>query len=52
MFLDCPAWLDSHGAVRRGLPAEARRRFIPHSTGGYLKRHDQVPAAECLPTSN
>jgi hypothetical protein len=37
MFLDCPAWLDSGGAVRCGLPAEVRRRFIPRSTGGYLR---------------
>ena len=34
MFLDCPAYLDQHGAVRCGLPAEARCRFTMHSTDG------------------
>ena len=37
MFLDCPAWLDEEGAVRCGLPAEVRRRFITRSTGGPLE---------------
>jgi hypothetical protein len=37
MFLDCPAWLDEDGAVRCGLPAEVRRRFITRSTGGPLE---------------
>jgi SnoaL-like polyketide cyclase len=34
MFLDCPAWLDEEGAVRCGLPAKVRHRFITRSTGG------------------
>jgi hypothetical protein len=34
-FLDCPAWLDNDGAVRSGLPAEARLR-------SYRKRPVQV----------
>jgi hypothetical protein len=34
MFLDCPAYLDSGGAARCGLPAEVRCRFTMHSTGG------------------
>jgi hypothetical protein len=37
MFLDCPAWLDQDGAVRCGLPAEVRRRFITRSTRGALE---------------
>ncbi len=34
MFLDCPAWLDRHGAARCGLPAEVRCRFTMRSTDG------------------
>ena len=34
MFLDCPAYLDEEGAVRCGLPAEVRCRFIMRSTDG------------------
>ena len=34
MFLDCPAYLDQHGAVRCGLPAEVRCRFTMRSTEG------------------
>jgi hypothetical protein len=34
MFLDCPAYLDQEGAVRCGLPAEVRCRFIMRSTDG------------------
>jgi hypothetical protein len=37
MFLDCPAWLDADGALRCGLPAEVRRRFLTSSTGGPLE---------------
>lgn len=37
MFLDCPAWLDEEGAIRCGLPAEVRHRFITRSTGGPLE---------------
>ena len=37
MFLDCPAWLDHDGAVRCGLPAEVRRRYITRSTDGPLE---------------
>ena len=33
-FLDCPAYLDSGGAVRCGLPAEVSCRFTMHSTDG------------------
>ena len=34
MFLDCPAWLDHHGALRCGLPAEVSCRFTMCSTDG------------------
>ncbi len=34
MFLDCPAYLDEEGAVRCGLPAEVRCRFVMNSTDG------------------
>jgi hypothetical protein len=34
MFLDCPAYLDQDGALRCGLPAEVRCRFIMRSTDG------------------
>ena len=37
MFLDCPAYLDKEGAVRCGLPAEVRSRFIMRSTDGPLE---------------
>jgi hypothetical protein len=37
MFLDCPAYLDQDRAVRCGLPAEVRRRFIMRSTDGPLE---------------
>jgi hypothetical protein len=34
MFLDCPAYLDMEGAVRCGLPAEVRCRFVIRSSDG------------------
>ena len=37
MFLDCPAYLDEHGHVRCGLPAEVKSRFIMSSTDGPLE---------------
>ena len=37
MFLDCPAYLDQEGAVRCGLPAEVRCRFIMCSSDGPLE---------------
>lgn len=37
MFLDCLAYLDEEGAVRCGLPAEVRCRFIMRSTDGPLE---------------
>ena len=37
MFLDCPAYLDQHGALRCGLPAEVRCRFTLRSTDGPIE---------------
>jgi hypothetical protein len=34
MFLDCPAYMDEHGAARCGLPAEVEHRYPAGSTGG------------------
>jgi len=37
MFLDCPAYLDRHGTVRCGLPAEVEDRYTMTSTDGPLE---------------
>ena len=37
MFLDCPAYMDKHGAIRCGLPAEVQRRYTVRSTDGPLE---------------
>jgi hypothetical protein len=37
MFLDCPAYLDEHGAARCGLPAEVEYRYGARSTDGALE---------------
>lgn len=37
MFLDCPAYMDKHGAVRCGLPAEVEHRYTVRSTEGPLE---------------
>jgi hypothetical protein len=37
MFLDCPAYLNTEGTERCGLPAEVRSRFIMRSTDGPLE---------------
>jgi hypothetical protein len=36
-FLDCPAYMDRHGAVRCGLPAEVESRYAMRSTDGPLE---------------
>jgi hypothetical protein len=36
MYLDCPAFLDDHGAARCGLPAEVKRSYSMDSTDGPL----------------
>jgi hypothetical protein len=37
VFLDCPAYLDRHGTVRCGLPAEVEDRYTITSTDGPLE---------------
>lgn len=37
MFLDCPAYMDTSGAVRCGLPAEVEGRYTMSSTDGPLE---------------
>ncbi len=37
MFLDCPAYLDSRGAERCGLPAAVEYRYTMTSTDGPLE---------------
>jgi len=37
MFLDCPAYLDRHGAVRCGLPAEVEDRYTVRSSDGPME---------------
>ena len=37
MFMDCPEYMDKHGAVRCGLPAEVESRYTFSSTDGPLE---------------
>jgi hypothetical protein len=37
IFLDCPAYMDQHGAVRCGLPAEVQDRYAVRSSDGPLE---------------
>ncbi len=37
MFLDCPAYVDTHGALRCGLPAVIHDRYLASSTSGPLE---------------
>jgi hypothetical protein len=37
MFLDCPAYLDRHGTVRCGLPAEVEDRYTVRSSDGPME---------------
>jgi hypothetical protein len=37
MFLDCPEYMDRHGAARCGLPAEVQDRYTMQSTDGPLE---------------
>ena len=37
MFLDCPAYLDAHGAARCGLPAEVEHQYSMRSSDGPLE---------------
>lgn len=36
MFLDCPEYMDRHGAERCGLPAEVEDQYTMQSTDGPL----------------
>ena len=49
MFLDCPAYLDSRGAVRCGLPAEVEYRYTMRSTDGPLESAKiRCPRGHCF----
>jgi len=37
MFMDCPEYMDRHGAVRCGLPAEVESRYTVRSSDGPLE---------------
>jgi hypothetical protein len=37
MFLDCPEYMDQHGAARCGLPAAVEDRYTMQSTDGLLE---------------
>jgi len=37
LFLDCPAYLDRHGTVRCGLPAEVEYLYAMTSTDGVVE---------------
>jgi hypothetical protein len=37
MFLDCPEYMDRHGAARCGLPAAVEYRYTMQSTDGPLE---------------
>ncbi len=37
MFLDCPAYMDKHGAMRCGLPAEVEDRYTVRSSDGPME---------------
>jgi hypothetical protein len=37
MFMDCPEYMDKHGAVRCGLPAEVESRYTARSSDGPLE---------------
>jgi hypothetical protein len=37
MFLDCPAYLDTGGAARCGLPAEVEHRYTVRSSDGPME---------------
>ena len=37
MFLDCPAYMDQHGAARCGLPTVVEDRYTVTSTDGPLE---------------
>ena len=49
MFLDCPAYMDSSGAARCGLPAEVEYRYTMRSTDGPLESAKiRCPRGHCF----
>jgi hypothetical protein len=49
MFLDCPAYMDSSGAARCGLPAEVEYRYTIRSTDGPLESAKiRCPRGHCF----
>jgi hypothetical protein len=49
MFLDCPAYMDEHGAVRCGLPAAVEYRYAVSSTDGPLESAKiRCPLGHCF----
>ena len=49
MFLDCPEYMDRHGAARCGLPAAVEYRYTMQSTDGPLESVKiRCPRGHCL----
>ena len=49
MFLDCPEYMDRHGAARCGLPAEVEYRYTMRSTDGPLESvRIRCPRGHCF----
>jgi hypothetical protein len=49
MFLDCPAYMDQHGANRCGLPAEVEYRYLVSSTDGPMESaRIRCPRGHCF----
>jgi hypothetical protein len=49
MFLDCPAYMDRHGADRCGLPAEVEYRYLVSSTDGPMESaRIRCPRGHCF----
>jgi hypothetical protein len=49
IFLDCPAYMDEHGAARCGLPAAVEYRYTVKSTDGPLESAKiRCPRGHCF----
>jgi hypothetical protein len=49
MFLDCPEYMDKHGAARCGLPAVVEYRYTMKSTDGPLESaRIRCPRGHCF----
>lgn len=49
MFLECPEYMDKHGAVRCGLPAAVEYRYAVSSTDGLLESAKiRCPRGHCF----